>query len=146
MFDYANFVAMGMWIRTIDPFTEHDRFTVLEGQDDLDPAWKDILKSCSEVKADVLVREYNLIINVEDDGDEFYTVYTVRYKSTNSRQDDADEFSKRYRRYDPALVDGILKLYRENEESTLYENRVIDRIYFGIRVGNNRVYEGCAKV
>ena len=81
MFNYDNFVTIALLVRTVDPFTTHDYFTVSEEQEDLEPALENILRLCSDVKADVLVQEHNLIINVSNDEG----TYKVRYRSTTSR-------------------------------------------------------------
>lgn len=78
MFNYDNFVTVALWVRTVDPFTTHDYFTINAGQEDLEPALKNILQSCSDIKSDVLVQEHNLLINVSKVGG----LYKVQYRST----------------------------------------------------------------
>jgi len=166
MIDYSLFSVVAARVRYIDPFCEFDDFIIMTDNEDDD--WKHILSTCAEVKDDVEVKEYGVAVNVvyddgsttevlgyfDDDGhwkfgDNGNTKndhYQISYRSIRSREEDALEFNKRYHRYDPALVDGMLKLFNENTKATFYERKYGGRLYFGVQVGNDKVYEGCVKL
>ena len=142
MLDYSLFAAVAAWIRVVDPFTEYEDFTVEIAS--LDDNWSHILSTCAEVKADVHVREQDLVVSVTRDLSS--PVYQIRYRSVRGRDKDASEFRKRYHQHDPFLVDGILKLFTDDSATHLYAHTNSGREYFGIRAGDTRVYEGCIKL
>ena len=144
MIDYSLFAAVAALVRVIDPFTEYEDFILVESE--LDDNWKHIFRSCSELKADMLVKEQKLIINVDYDDYAENPTYQVTYKSLRDRDIDALEFRKKFYKYDPVLVEGMLELFKDENKATLYERKYDGRIHFGVQVDGTRVYEGVAKL
>lgn len=144
MIDYSLFAAVAALVRVVDPFTEYEDFTLVENE--LDDDWKHILRSCSELKADMFVKEQKLIINVDYDDYAENPTYQVSYKSLRDRDIDALEFRKKFYQYDPVLVEGMLSLFEENNAAKFYEKTYDGRIHFGVQVDGAKVYEGVAKL
>jgi hypothetical protein len=141
MINYDYFAVIAKFILDGDPELQYDNFTVRKA--DCDDTWKMILDHCSSIKADVLVRDSGLAVNVEDLNPD---QYRVSYKPMNTRTVDAAVFKDRFCKYDSVLATTILEFFEQNPDAELYTERRGERIHYGVKVGADKVYEGTVKV
>ena len=142
MFHYDYFVAVAALIKSVDPDLKHQDFSVAVS--DFDDDWKHILHDCAEVKADCFVNEQNLIVNVEfDDGS---SRFQFSYRPVSDRRKKALEFLRIYKKFDPLLVEGMYDVFMKNNNAEFYETIKNGRVHYGVKVGDQKVYEGTVKL
>lgn len=141
MINYGYFTIVAKLILDRDPELQKDHITVMKV--DCDDTRKMILNHCSSLEADFLVRDKGLAVNVEDINPE---QYLIRYKAMNVRKVDAAVFKDKFCGCDPVLTMTILEFFEKNPESELYDERKNGRIHYGVKVGDEKVYEGTVKL
>lgn len=143
MINYKYFYDIAKVIRRVDPNLEYKDFTIRKC--DCDVALTNILSHCSSIKADVFVRNEAMTVNVEE-GEE---CYRVSYNPTNVHkveQISMEVFKRKYSKNDPILVMTIIDFYQNNKDAILYEEQHGSRMHYGVKVGDDRVYEGAMKL
>lgn len=143
MINYEYFYDIARVIRKVDPNLEYKDFTIRKC--DCDAALIHRLSHCSSIKADVFVRKEAMTVNVEE-GEE---CYRVSYNPTDVHkveQISMEVFKKKFSRDDPILVMTIIDFYQNNKDAILYEEQHGSRIHYGVKVGDDRVYEGAMKL
>lgn len=143
MINYEYFYDIANVIRKVDPNLEYKDFTVRKC--DCDVALTNILSHCSSIKADVFVRNEAMTVNVEE-GEE---CYRVSYNPTDVHkveQISMEVFKRKYSKDDPILVMTIIDFYQNNKDAILYEEQHGSRMHYGVKVGDDRVYEGAMKL
>lgn len=143
MINYKYFYDIAKVIRKVDPNLEYKDFTIRKC--DCDVALTNVLSHCSSIKADVFVRNEAMTVNVEE-GEE---CYRVSYNPTNVHkveQISMEVFKRKYSKNDPILVMTIIDFYQNNKDAILYEEQHGSRMHYGVKVGDDRVYEGAMKL
>lgn len=143
MINYEYFYDIAKAIREVDPNLEYKDFTVKKC--DCDAAWTCALSHCSSIKADVFVRNEAMAVNVEDCGE----CYRVSYRPVDVpkvEEISMEVFKRKYSKDDPILVMTIIDFYQNNKDAILYEEQHGSRMHYGVKVGDDRVYEGTIKL
>lgn len=143
MINYKYFYDIAKVIRRVDPNLEYKDFTIRKC--DCDVALTNILSHCSSIKADVFVRNEAMTVNVEE-GEE---CYRVSYNPTDVHkveQISMEVFKRKYSKDDPILAMTIIDFYENNKDAILYEEQHGSRMHYGVKVGDDRVYEGAMKL
>ena len=143
MINYEYFYDIAKVIRKVDPNLEYTDFTVRKC--DCDAALTCVLSHCSSIKADVFVRNEAMTVNIEDYGE----CYRVSYNPANVHkveQISMEVFKKKFSRDDPILVMTIIDFYQNNKDAILYEEQHGSRVHYGVKVGDDKVYEGAMKL
>lgn len=143
MINYECFYGIAKVIRQVDPNLEYNDFRIRKC--DCEPVLIHWLNHCSSIKADVFVRNEAMIVNVEDCEED----YLVSYRPANVHQVEKinmEDFKRKFSRNDPILVMTILDFYENNKDAIPYEEQHGSRIHYGVKVGDDRVYEGAMKL
>ena len=143
MINYDYFAVIAKFILDGDPIVQYDNATIRKV--DCDDTWRMILDHCSSIKADVLVSDRGLIVNVKDCGERYLISYHLADVS-KAKKINMEDFKRKFSRNDPILVMTILDFYENNKDAILYEEQHGSRIHYGVKVGDDRVYEGAMKL
>lgn len=151
MINYDYFAVIAKFILDGDPTVQYDNATIRKV--DCDDTWRMILDHCSSIKADVLVSDRGLIVNVKDCGERYLISYHLadvskakKINMSNAKKINMEDFKRKFSRNDPILVMTILDFYENNKDAILYEEQHGSRIHYGVKVGDDRVYEGAMKL
>lgn len=143
MINYDYFAVIAKFILDGDPIVQYGNATIRKV--DCDDTWRMILDHCSSIKADVLVSDRGLIVNVKDCGERYLISYHLADVS-KAKKVNMEDFKRKYSKDDPILVMTIIDFYENNKDAILYEEQHGSRMHYGVKVGDDRVYEGAMKL